>query len=98
MSPTPSPNKMTETKICQTLPAVYIKSQAVTSGMFTNIIARFRPRESIGKRVEILKTVKIEKFHNESPVISADKTQPSGSQMYAMLPVLLVEKKIVMNI
>lgn len=98
MSPTPRPNKMFPTKICQTLSAVYIKSQAVTSGMFTNIIARFRPSESISKTNENVKIIKIKLFHNELPVIIADKTQPSGSQTYAMLPVILVEKNYLENV
>lgn len=47
MSPAPNPSRMFATKISQMLDALYIMNQAITSGMFTIIIALFRPNESV---------------------------------------------------
>lgn len=47
MSPAPKPSKTFETKMCQTLLALYIINQATTNGTFTTIIATLRPSASV---------------------------------------------------
>lgn len=91
IKPMASPINVMAMNIIHTLCALNSSSQAMANGMFTTIMAHFRPSES--KRIDDwnFSFVKINiKFYIGSavvqPVINADKRLPNGSQTYTRLP------------
>lgn len=90
--PLPRPSSIFAMKMCQISFALYIIIQAIVNGIFTIIIPRFRPIESVQKRANkwiIYDQMVLGLPRYDSPVIKADKTLPIGWQTWILLPIVV---------